>query len=106
VRTPSSDLWSLGVVLYEMLTGLHPFRDATLAATRKRILAGRYAPLAIVRPECDRETCELVSALLSTDVDCRPTSAAEVAAILRARATARKDGAPVWLENRGASFQV
>jgi hypothetical protein len=48
----------------------------------------------------------LVSALLSTDVDCRPTSAAEVAAILRARATARKDGGPVWLENRGASYQV
>ena len=33
------DIWSLGVVFYEMLTGRHPFTAPTLAETLRRILA-------------------------------------------------------------------
>jgi eukaryotic-like serine/threonine-protein kinase len=54
-----TDLWSLGVIVFECLTGVRPFEAKALARLVARILAGpipvpsRLAPEAPIPPEVD-----------------------------------------------------
>ena len=77
-----SDLFSLGVLLYEMLTGRSPFRGKNTLETLKRLATEEPPPVSTVRPEVPAWLSELVERLLEKDPDDRPASAAEVAAAL------------------------
>jgi serine/threonine protein kinase len=46
-----SDLFTVGVVLYLMLTGRHPFRADTELGTIEKVRAGEYPPISQINPE-------------------------------------------------------
>jgi serine/threonine protein kinase len=47
--TEAADVWAVGVMLWEALAGVHPFRDGGVRETSRRIQTGA-PPLAEVRP--------------------------------------------------------
>ncbi|UBU13584.1 serine/threonine-protein kinase [Nonomuraea gerenzanensis] len=74
--TPATDLYSLGVVAYECLTGRTPFRGDSQVAIALQHLNEQPPPLGVDVPAPVRE---LVTALLAKEPGQRPGSAMEVA---------------------------
>ncbi len=79
-----SDLFSLGILLYEALGGRSPFVGANPLSTVQRILNSEPEPLAHLEPEVPRDLADLVHRLLAKEPHLRPRSAAEVAGVLSA----------------------
>lgn len=81
--TEKGDLFGLGAVLYESLAGAHPLAGETLRDTILNTLHGRIEPLYRRAVELPKELDELISDLLATAPEARPT-APEVVARLEA----------------------
>jgi eukaryotic-like serine/threonine-protein kinase len=73
-----ADLYSLGVVLYECLTGQAPFQADTDAATAMARLQREVVPIRQIRPGVPRSIDDLVMRLLARNADDRPRNAALV----------------------------
>ncbi len=72
---PRSDLWSLGVVLFEMLTGRFPFEGASDWAVREAVVNREPESLTKMRPGLPRELDRLLARLLAKDPEARIASA-------------------------------
>lgn len=77
-----SDLFSFGVLLYEMLTGRSPFLGRTPQESLKRVLTDDPPPLGALRPDLPDGLVGLVEGLLQKDRNARTRSAREVVRIL------------------------
>ncbi|MEZ5988804.1 MAG: bifunctional serine/threonine-protein kinase/formylglycine-generating enzyme family protein [Planctomycetota bacterium] len=81
---PATDLWSLGVVLYEALCGTRPFDADETRELHRQICFEEPVPLRRRNPRIPRSLAALVEACLHKNPKDRPASAADVVRCLDA----------------------
>ena len=88
-----SDVYSSGVVLYEMLTGVLPFNSRSLPKLIDAIYRGEKQPPSALRPEVDKELEQIVLKAMQPRMDQRYETAREFYEALE-EYTARQPIAP------------
>jgi tRNA A-37 threonylcarbamoyl transferase component Bud32 len=82
--TAAADIYAMGVVMYEMVTGAVPFRSEQLVILLNAILKQAAPPPSRTRPDIPPWLDRLILRCLEKDPEGRPRSMEEVSAILAA----------------------
>ena len=77
-----ADIWSLGVILYECLSGTRPVEGQNTAEVVARVLSEAITPLERLAPELPHEVTGLVRQMLSRDPKRRPQDLGELTKVL------------------------
>ena len=81
--TPAADIYSMGAVLYRLLTGRTPFQGSTDLETIQMVIDGAPMPIRRLRPSCPRDLETICLKCLEKKPANRYESSAELAADLR-----------------------
>ncbi|HKO04480.1 MAG TPA: protein kinase, partial [Candidatus Acidoferrales bacterium] len=82
--SPRSDIWSVGVVLYNLLTGKMPFEGKNVSAVMFSIISKEPKPLRELRPDLPPRLVAVVHRALEKDPAKRFSSVEEMSAALTA----------------------
>lgn len=82
VADEKSDLFSFGVVMYEMATGTSPFQAPTIVGVMKKVMDETPQPPYRINPSIPRKLSDVIMALLEKKPENRPESIASVATVL------------------------
>ena len=106
---PATDIYALGALLYEMLTGRPPFRGETAAETERQVIDDELVPPSRLNTKVPSDLETICLKCLQRDSGKRYTTAAELAADLgrflnhepiRARPTGRVEHCLRWVRRR------
>jgi serine/threonine protein kinase len=81
--TAASDIYSVGVLLYEALSGASPFTAPDALGVAHQVSTGEVRPLLSVRPDADPQLVAVVERAMAFDPHARFSSAAAMAAALQ-----------------------
>jgi len=101
--TPASDLYAVGVILYEGLAGTKPFEADTPIATAQQILAGAPTPLTEHRPDLDPALVDTVERSMAKEPTERFADSAAMAHALTRPSVPRSATSTVPLGVPGAA---
>ena len=90
-----TDLWSIAVVLYELLTGVNPFKKENRQATFQSILSSDPPPPSSLNPEISAELDRILIKALEKDADLSYQTASDLRADLK-RLKREVDSSPSW----------
>ncbi|MEZ4221847.1 MAG: protein kinase [Polyangiaceae bacterium] len=89
-----ADVWAMGVIIYECLSGKRPYDGANFGQLFKAITLGKHVPLAEAVPELPAEVAQLVEGMLQTDCSQRLSSLAPAFELLGRYCTAPSTDLP------------
>lgn len=101
-----TDIWSFGVVLYEMATGKLPFQGDYDQAVIYAVLSDEHEPIGKLREDLPENFSRLVDQCLRKDREQRPASVDDILSVIKGESTASISTRRAPAGRRGGSIRI